>query len=682
MEEARTDNALREAIACAPIDPIGDGKVLERLDTQFEMYRRDTVWGGQLEALLPGISDGGIETGEHPDVVAVAARRDTVLSPGEMQSLERYLAIEAMTLTDLTADPLGTRRIKCPEIRYRHEAGSAVALLRHLLSEKTEPDAFSQAYNDLTGNHLFLPLPSEVIPEAVPAQVRLPERTEQQTPDPERTDKILRLRQYISGQIDTAQKRKAVLEMRDMLAIYGRAEKYAVEIGLANPPILNLSIGDVNLVGKELEEKFRDVPYRLGLAGPKRKEIEYRKNAYHHLILSNNPYGYDGLALGWTGLRNRLQGYLSRYGLDGYIRGVSADGTPGDGSAVCYGGANGMAMAYNIARSALQDEYKPGKRQKIKNKVASFLSENILHQEFRGFNPKILFHTPGFLMTKKVADNAGFQTVEKTTSENAHFMPDPAELNAYFDIHPDVKIFVFTPINNPGSYIAAPEDINRLVSVLQKHGVILINDLAYLGTGDQEQNRELGQALNTYKRRIDVLPMTKIFGQPGLRGGGIFTPDKDLAKKFSTVIRDMDLARSYPMQEEALAYWDFVHMDDLARLRNVYMYRQNTLLDLLKERPDIFDLDGTFSAWDDADTRTEQPATDGNERQGALYLWVKLKDGKTPIDVVKETGLFGTPNGAFYFPDAENKVNYIRFAVGVEPMTDANIRRIREALGV
>jgi len=134
---------------------------------------------------------------------------------------------------------------------------------------------------------------------------------------------------------------------------------------------------------------------------------------------------------------------------------------------------------------------------------------------------------------------------------------------------------------------------------------------------------------------------------------------------FEPEAKKQRLAMSYPMQFRAMAMWDFVKDEDLQRLKDLYYHRQQKFRQLLGDRTDLFQLEQT-------------QATQG--RDGALYLWVPLQESVSAVDVIKQTGLFGTPAGAFYFGDTGQKVNYIRFALGVEPMNGRNLALIREAL--
>src|SRR3989338_2560361 len=49
-------------------------------------------------------------------------------------------------------------------------------------------------------------------------------------------------------------------EIRDMLILFNKLEEFSKTIGLDNPPIFNLTIGDIDLLTKEIEPEFGDVP--------------------------------------------------------------------------------------------------------------------------------------------------------------------------------------------------------------------------------------------------------------------------------------------------------------------------------------------------------------------------------------------------------------------------------------
>lgn len=620
-----TAPALQNALQTAPVDPLGDGRV--------------TVYAHQqVDRIKSQIPDFG--------TLYNSTLTEAGFGQQEKDAIDRYLAFTAFTIANFNPSPLTLDQ------KERVEAKAGFTLFQHLAKPdiQTEQVAFER-----TRQTLYSATPDLQAFLASPPDQSAPTKHERGDCDLQ-NEQLLRTK--ITELVDATT--GSPLNMRGVRAIYNQVVAYAAEIGYKNPRIFDLSLGDLNLT-VPMEDGFQDVPEALGVSGEKQQRIRQRAIEYEELMkrAGTNPYGYDSRAVGWMALRDRFGEYLHHFGLNGYIRGGTdylKGGNEIDGSYVAYGGSDGMERAYLIARQTIRDEIKD-----------------------QDYVPTATFFTPSFMMMEQVAKNCGINTKQFVTNPQDHFLPTDTQLKEFLEKNTDVDMVVLTPINNPGSHIAEADRVRTLMNVLKEYEeqgrkITLINDLAYLGTGNEQANKELGAELNTFTRRIDVLPLTKIGGETGLRCCVGMTPDQDLARHIEPVTKTKVLAMAYAMQTRALAKLDYVSIPDMHRLMELYQYRQNQLTEILKLRSDLFDVSGITVGGDEDESMGGSAL--GNS---ALYLWVPLKDGVDPRDILK-FGLFGTPPDAFYFPKTESVPRYIRFALGVVPMTDEIISQMRSAL--
>jgi aspartate/methionine/tyrosine aminotransferase len=248
----------------------------------------------------------------------------------------------------------------------------------------------------------------------------------------------------------------------------------------------------------------------------------------------------------------------------------------------------------------------------------------------------------------------GFTVHEPQAHVSNHFFPDAESVALDLAANRKLKIFIYTPLGNPNGSIADVDKTAALLDVLREEDMTLIVDFAYLGTGSISQTQQIGQLLSTYPKRLDVVPMTKFFGRPGLRVGGLLTPHADLAKQFMGVAQNYQPTESYAAQAEALALWDLVTLEDRLTLAAHFQKRQEALITYLRKIDQ------------ERRNRGEKPLLDLTKPiagDASLYVLVPLAEGLDPFDLVTETGLVGTPAAGFF---ASGQTGYMRFAIGAE----------------
>jgi len=418
--------------------------------------------------------------------------------------------------------------------------------------------------------------------------------------------------------------------IRFVMGIFDTVAEYCRRKKVENP-LLNLTLGDVTGLGmtEEVAEALA-----LNPIGPKGLILGARARMYIQLAYMSGKDGdkqrYEGDSLGWPALRKKFIQYGQEFGL--YKK-----ENPAVGSIIGSGGADALYRALRTVDVHLRKTIPLNEGQKL----------------------KAYFANPAFRMVSAKVRDAGFDLFEEQTTLNDNYRPNLEKVDEYFKTHQDCKVFVYVPINNPSSDITTKEYMDKLLITLKKHDAILINDMAYLGTGDLEKNKELAQSINTYENRVDIFSMSKIFGRTGLRCGCAISTIKGLSEKDDIVpiAQQIQLGNAYPMQAEALAIWELVGQKDRKLLNEHYKRQQKNLIKRLK-RIDGERKDPLF-AWD-------KPFF----FDAALYAFVPLTEGTDAFKIIPEAFLVGTPDSAFFQSVIIDGVKYLRFALGVEEMPE------------
>lgn len=421
--------------------------------------------------------------------------------------------------------------------------------------------------------------------------------------------------------------------IRFMMGVYNEVAEYCRKKGIENP-LLNLTLGDVTGLGmpEEVAEALA-----LNPIGPKGLILAARARMYIQLAYMSGKSGdkqrYEGDSLGWSALREKFIQYGQEFGL--YKK-----ENPAVGSIIGSGGADALYRALRTVDVHLRKTISLKEGQKL----------------------KAYFANPAFRMVSAKVRDAGFDLFEEQTTLEGKYRPDLDKVDAYFKEHQDCKVFVYVPINNPSPDITPKEYMDKLLGILKTHGAVLINDMAYLGTGDLEKNKELTQSINTYENRVDVYSMSKIFGRTGLRCGCAISTIKGLSEKDDIVpiAQGIQLGNAYPMQAEALAVWELVGQKDRKLLNEHYKRQQKNLIKRLR-RIDEGRKDPLF-AWD-------KPFF----ADAALYAYVPLAEGVDAFKVIEEAGLVSTPDSGFYQSIIIDRIRYLRFALGVEEIPEEEV---------
>jgi aspartate/methionine/tyrosine aminotransferase len=105
---------------------------------------------------------------------------------------------------------------------------------------------------------------------------------------------------------------------------------------------------------------------------------------------------------------------------------------------------------------------------------------------------------------------------------------DPAKLETL--ITPKTKLIVVNFPHNPTGFAPSKSDLNAIISIARKHGIVLFSDEMYheMTHNPQEQTQSVA---DLYENGVALWGMAKTFGMGGLRIGWLASQNNDLLTK-------------------------------------------------------------------------------------------------------------------------------------------------------
>jgi aspartate/methionine/tyrosine aminotransferase len=268
----------------------------------------------------------------------------------------------------------------------------------------------------------------------------------------------------------------------------------------------------------------------------------------------------------------------------------------------------------------------------------------------------VIFPTPGFNVPEWQARSVGLRVHYIPTQPDDHFKLTPAQLCAALAEHPDIHSLYLTVSSNPTAFAFTPAELAALLDVVIAAGreVLILADLAYIGTGDPADDRARMQAFN----RPEVLARSVLFGSfskthtlTGDRCGWVTFGAPELAQRvapgWANTIASLpaDWQLRYMANLELFA----THPEIEDRIRALYRQRRTRLvrqLRRLNERHHCF-------------------AAINLDDGGTVYNWSQLQPGEDVFSLFSKTGIAGVPGSAFGYSD-----DYVRLSVGCVPVPE------------
>jgi aspartate/methionine/tyrosine aminotransferase len=119
------------------------------------------------------------------------------------------------------------------------------------------------------------------------------------------------------------------------------------------------------------------------------------------------------------------------------------------------------------------------------------------------------------------------------------YVPDLERLESM--IKPTTKLVALTHPSNPTGSTLTPDDLNRVVDLVDRHGIYLLFDELYR---DFAFENPLPQAATLSPRVISLNSMSKIYGLPGLRVGWVASQDPAIADTVRTVREHLSICNA------------------------------------------------------------------------------------------------------------------------------------------
>jgi len=271
----------------------------------------------------------------------------------------------------------------------------------------------------------------------------------------------------------------------------------------------------------------------------------------------------------------------------------------------------------------------------------------------------VLFPAPGFNVPELQALSYGYRLHRLQTQPEHRFKITAAQLDRALAEAPDIRLVYLTVTNNPTTFAYTPDELNEIHIVIEQHrqaghDVMLLADLAYIGTGKPEEDQARMATFTSEsatRHTIFVSSLSKTHTFTGDRFGWVTIGDAALAPsmtpgwsnsmaslpaewqlRFMACIR---LMRSRPWLAE--------------KLRRFYRLRRNRFIKQLQRIDTEQHLFEQIYIDDDA----------------TVYNWSKLRQGEDAFSLFEKTGIAGVPGSGFGYSD-----EYVRFSIGVIPIPE------------
>ncbi len=266
----------------------------------------------------------------------------------------------------------------------------------------------------------------------------------------------------------------------------------------------------------------------------------------------------------------------------------------------------------------------------------------------------VIFPSPGFNVPEWQANAFGARSVAIRTRAEDNFKVTPEALSHALDTAPDAKAIYLTISNNPTAFAYTPDEIRALYRMLDDRGsdLLVVADLAYIGTGEPKDDRARMQALTepaARARTAYACTFSKSHTMTGDRFGWMAFGAPELAQTAAVGWSNGSATLPADWQLRYLAMIELFarHPRIERRLRDLYRLRRTRLVEQLRA------LNAERHVF--ARINLDDGAT--------VYNWSQLAPGEDVFSLFSKTGIAGVPGGAFGYSD-----DYIRLSVGCIPV--------------
>jgi aspartate/methionine/tyrosine aminotransferase len=266
----------------------------------------------------------------------------------------------------------------------------------------------------------------------------------------------------------------------------------------------------------------------------------------------------------------------------------------------------------------------------------------------------VIFPCPGFNVPEWQANNIGIRSQRILTRAEDRFQITPESLAEALDAAPDARALYLTVSNNPTAFAFSPDELGALYDLLDARGsdLLVVADLAYIGTGDPGEDQARMRALSAPGRRERTVycgSFSKSHTLTGDRFGWVAFGSPEVAQRVAPGWTNTTASLPADWQLRYMATLELfgAHPEIERRLRALYRLRRERLvlqLRAINERTPLF-------------------ATINLDDGGTVYNWSQLAPGEDVFTLFGRTGIAGVPGGGFGYSD-----DYVRLSVGCIPV--------------
>lgn len=423
-----------------------------------------------------------------------------------------------------------------------------------------------------------------------------------------------------------------------------KCREHAIAEDVIQNGIVNRTIGDVDLrkvieyVGEaEGEDDYRMLADELGIALP-----------------GENINGYIASGETYLWLREQMmicEKLLLEHNFDIRIYDLFATGNP-----ILRGWLADEMKTWGIAVTAAQIYLGLGAMDGIDKTLRG------LRQSFREqghTEMAVLFPAPGFNVPEAQTISYGYRLHRISTLEENYFKLTAHELDQALTEAPDIHIVYITVTNNPTTLAYTPAELEAIHAVIEKHRalghrVVLLADLAYIGTGkpEDDQVRMATFASESATRHtIFVSSLSKSYSLTGDRFGWVTIGDPELAPLLGPGWSNSMASMPAEWQLRFMAVLRLIRLRPwlVEKMRRFYRLRRSRFIAQLQRINEEQHLFSQIYSDDDA----------------TVYNWSKLQPGEDAFSLFEKTGIAGVPGSGFGYTD-----EYVRFSIGVIPVPE------------
>ncbi len=268
----------------------------------------------------------------------------------------------------------------------------------------------------------------------------------------------------------------------------------------------------------------------------------------------------------------------------------------------------------------------------------------------------VLFPAPGFNVPEWQARSFGYRLHRVMTRAEDGFKLTAAQVQQALEEAPDLRVIYVTVSNNPTAFAYSHEELRAVLEVTRRaaeagRDLFVLADMAYIGTGVPEEDRERMRAFATpeaMRQTVFVSSLSKTHSLTGDRMGWVSVGGEEVASLITPAWTNSTAALPAEWQLRFLANVELFRERPWLeeKLRRLYALRRGRLIEQLRR----LDAEHHLFARVHLDDRT------------TVYNWSELLPGEDVFSLFEKTGIAGVPGSGFGYTDA-----YVRLSVGVVP---------------